>query len=114
MFSVVLAGGGIKKGYIYGTSERHRPPSRTTTRSTVEDLATTVYHQLGIDADKKLMAPGNRPDRDRATAARSVKELLGLNCVITPQHRFARTGHPAVTGQRPDPTPTESDAANAT
>ena len=28
---------------------------------TVEDLATTVYHQLGIDAMKELMAPGDRP-----------------------------------------------------
>ena len=27
----------------------------------VEDLATTVYHCLGIVADKELMAPGNRP-----------------------------------------------------
>ena len=26
-----------------------------------EDLATTVYHQLGIVADKELMSPGNRP-----------------------------------------------------
>ena len=26
-----------------------------------DDLATTVYHQLGIVADKELMAPGNRP-----------------------------------------------------
>ncbi|HZN35451.1 MAG TPA: DUF1501 domain-containing protein, partial [Pirellulaceae bacterium] len=26
-----------------------------------EDLATTVYHQLGIVADKELMAPGGRP-----------------------------------------------------
>ena len=25
------------------------------------DLATTIYHQLGIVADKELMAPGNRP-----------------------------------------------------
>jgi hypothetical protein len=28
---------------------------------TVEDWATTVYHMLGIVADKELMAPGNRP-----------------------------------------------------
>ena len=28
---------------------------------TVEDLAMTVYHQLGINGDKELMAPGNRP-----------------------------------------------------
>ena len=25
------------------------------------DLATTMYHQLGIVADKELMAPGDRP-----------------------------------------------------
>jgi hypothetical protein len=27
----------------------------------VEDLMTTVYNQLGINADKELMAPGPRP-----------------------------------------------------
>ncbi len=44
------------------TARRTRPPaSRRTTRSAVEDLATTVYHRLGIDADKELMAPGDRP-----------------------------------------------------
>jgi hypothetical protein len=26
-----------------------------------EDLATTMYHLLGIVADKELMAPGDRP-----------------------------------------------------
>jgi hypothetical protein len=60
VFSVVLAGGGIKKGYVHGASnatatEPDRDPIGP------EDLATTVYHQLGIVADKELMAPGNRP-----------------------------------------------------
>jgi len=60
VFSVVLAGGGIKKGYIHGASnatgaEPERDPIG------VEDLATTVYHQIGIVADKELMAPGGRP-----------------------------------------------------
>jgi uncharacterized protein (DUF1501 family) len=60
VFSVVLAGGGIKPGLAYGSSdaiaaEPHDDPL------TVEDLATTVYHCLGIVADKELMAPGNRP-----------------------------------------------------
>ncbi|MCH9022357.1 MAG: DUF1501 domain-containing protein, partial [Planctomycetes bacterium] len=27
----------------------------------VPDLATTVYNQIGITADKELMAPGGRP-----------------------------------------------------
>jgi hypothetical protein len=27
----------------------------------VEDWATTIYHCLGVKADKELMAPGDRP-----------------------------------------------------
>jgi hypothetical protein len=60
VFSVVLAGGGIKKGFIYGKSDATASEPEED-GLTVEDLATTVYHQLGIVADKELMAPGNRP-----------------------------------------------------
>lgn len=60
VFSVVLAGGGIKKGYIHGASNATATePERDAIGP--EDLATTVYHQLGIVADKELMAPGGRP-----------------------------------------------------
>jgi len=60
VFSVALAGGGIKGGYIHGASnatatEPEREPMGP------EDLATTVYHLMGIVADKELMAPGSRP-----------------------------------------------------
>ena len=60
MFSVVLAGGGIKKGYVYGSSDAtaSEPDEKPLT---VEDFATTIYNQLGIVADKELMAPGDRP-----------------------------------------------------
>jgi hypothetical protein len=60
VFSVALAGGGIKRGFIYGKSD----PTASEPEEdglTVEDLAHTVYHCLGIDADKKLMSPGDRP-----------------------------------------------------
>jgi hypothetical protein len=60
VFSVVLAGGGIKKGSIFGTSDATASEPEDDPL-TVEDLSTTVYHQLGINADKELMAPGNRP-----------------------------------------------------
>jgi uncharacterized protein (DUF1501 family) len=60
VFSVVLAGGGIKKGFIYGTSDATASEPEDDPL-TVEDLAMTVYHQLGINGEKKLMAPGNRP-----------------------------------------------------
>jgi uncharacterized protein (DUF1501 family) len=60
VFSVVLAGGGIKKGFIYGTSDATATEPENDPL-TVEDLAMTVYRQIGIDATKKLMAPGDRP-----------------------------------------------------
>ena len=60
VFSVVLAGGGVKRGYVMGASNATATePERDAIGP--EDLATTVYHLLGIVADKELMAPGNRP-----------------------------------------------------
>src|SRR5580698_11575605 len=60
VFSVALAGGGVKEGLIYGASNAvASEPDRDEVGPA--DLATTVYHQLGIVADKELMAPGNRP-----------------------------------------------------
>jgi len=60
VFSVVLAGGGVKEGLIHGASNAiASEPDRDDVNPA--DLATTVYHQLGIVADKELMAPGNRP-----------------------------------------------------
>jgi uncharacterized protein (DUF1501 family) len=60
VFSVMLAGGGIKGGMIYGASDptASEPESDPVLPA---DLMTTVYRQLGIIADKELMAPGNRP-----------------------------------------------------
>ncbi len=60
VFSVVLAGGGIKRGIVYGSSNATASEPEENPL-TVEDLATTVYHCLGIVADKELMAPGDRP-----------------------------------------------------
>jgi uncharacterized protein (DUF1501 family) len=60
VFSVVLAGGGIKKGFAYGTSDATASEPENDPLN-VEDLAMTVYHCLGIEGEKKLMSPGNRP-----------------------------------------------------
>ncbi len=74
VFSVVLAGGGIKKGFVYGSSD----PTATEPEDdplTVEDLAMTVYNQLGIDGEKRLIAPGSRPI-DIVRDGKVLKELL--------------------------------------
>jgi hypothetical protein len=60
VFSTMLAGGGIKRGLVYGSSDGLGGEPETDP-VTVADLATTIYNQIGIHADKELMAPGNRP-----------------------------------------------------
>jgi len=59
VFSIVMAGGGIKAGCVHGStdptgSEPDNDPL------TVPDYAATVFHLLGIDTDKSLLA-GTRP-----------------------------------------------------
>jgi len=60
VFSVVMAGGGIKQGIVYGSSNATASEPEDDPLS-VEDWATTIYDRLGIVADKELMAPGDRP-----------------------------------------------------
>ncbi len=60
VFTVVMAGGGLKKGIVYGSSDATASEPEENAL-TVGDWATTIYHQLGIVADKELMAPGDRP-----------------------------------------------------
>jgi hypothetical protein len=75
VFSILLAGGGIKRGQIYGSSD---PTGAEPDADplTVEDMATTIYNQLGINADKELMAPGDRPI-EFVNGGKVVSELLG-------------------------------------
>ena len=60
VFSIILAGGGIKRGFVYGKADA-TSSAPDEDPLTVEDMATTIYNQLGIVADKELMAPGGRP-----------------------------------------------------
>ena len=60
VFSIAMAGGGLKRGLFHGDSD-------TTSSEPIKDavplpdLHTTIYKLLGINADKELMAPGARP-----------------------------------------------------
>ncbi len=75
VFSFAVAGGGFKQGQVYGSSNSTASePEENPVR--VEDVLTTVYHQLGINADKELMAPGNRPI-EIIDGGEVVKGLLG-------------------------------------
>lgn len=60
VFSVAMAGGGVHRGLVHGSSDALGGEPETDQVS-VEDLAQTVYNQLGITGDKELMSPGDRP-----------------------------------------------------
>tara|TARA_Y100000593_G_scaffold49908_1_gene94041 strand:+ start:9563 stop:10828 length:1266 start_codon:yes stop_codon:yes gene_type:complete len=62
VFSIAMAGGGIKKGYIHGTSD----PTGSDPEDdpfTVDKYASTIFHLIGIDPRRELMASGGRPLR---------------------------------------------------
>jgi len=60
VFSVALAGGGIKKGFVYGTSDALGGEPDTNPVGP-EDLAKTMYRLIGINGEKRIVADGTRP-----------------------------------------------------
>jgi hypothetical protein len=62
VFSIAMAGGGVKGGYIHGASD---PTGATPEEDpfTVDNYAATVFSLIGIDPRKELMADGGRPIR---------------------------------------------------
>jgi uncharacterized protein (DUF1501 family) len=74
VFSVLLAGGGVQRGRSYGQSDANgAEPARDAVSPS--DLAATVFHQLGIDPELRLLAPGNRPI-DLVRGGRVLREIL--------------------------------------
>lgn len=60
LFPAVLAGGGIRRGGLYGESDKNAAYATSPTVSP-EDLAATIYHLLGIDPDLRLPDASGRP-----------------------------------------------------
>jgi hypothetical protein len=59
-YTVLLAGGGVKRGYTYGASDKTGAfPAENPVRP--DDLAATVYYILGIDPQTEVYGVGNRP-----------------------------------------------------
>lgn len=74
VFSVVFAGGGFKEGLVYGESTVTGDDVADKPLS-VENLAATLYNQIGIDPEGTIMAPGGRPVKLVYNGS-VVKELL--------------------------------------
>lgn len=59
-YTVLLAGGGVKRGFVYGASDKHGAyPAENMVRP--DDLAATVFYLLGIDPHTEVRGLGNRP-----------------------------------------------------
>jgi hypothetical protein len=74
VFSIALAGGGMKRGYVHGSSDATGGEPDADPLS-VEDYAATIFNQIGIDSSKTLMTPGGRPQAI-VKDGKVVKELL--------------------------------------
>lgn len=59
-YTIMLAGGGIKPGFVFGGSDRIGafPADRPITPG---DIVATMYHALGIDHRRELLDPAQRP-----------------------------------------------------
>ena len=71
-YTVLLAGAGVKGGYVYGESdERAKYPAEKPVRP--EDLAATIFQILGIDPAAEIRDRNNRP---LAIAGNPIREIL--------------------------------------
>lgn len=59
-YTTILAGGGVKRGFILGTSDAlgELPKERPVA---LQDVYATMYHLLGIDSQKSYLNEANRP-----------------------------------------------------
>jgi hypothetical protein len=62
VFSVLMAGAGVKGGQVYGSSDATGSDPKDNPVS-VEDLTATIYDRLGVNPAKEYHAPNGRPVR---------------------------------------------------
>jgi len=59
-YTVLLAGGGVKRGFVYGASDKSGAyPAENPVRP--DDIAATIYYLLGIDPQAEVYDTGKRP-----------------------------------------------------
>ena len=71
-YTVLMAGGGVKQGYTYGSSDAHGMyPDEDAVKP--EDLAATLYYLMGIPPDTEIR---DRSDRPLAIAGNPILDVV--------------------------------------
>jgi hypothetical protein len=73
--SVLLAGGGLKSGWVYGSTDDHGQEP-VDALCTPADLGATLLHQLGIPVETRVTSPGGRPI-EVMPGGRLLRDLIG-------------------------------------
>ena len=74
--SILMFGGGIKKGFVYGKTADERPCTTIENPVVMEDLHATIYHALGIPPDTAYVAERRPVYVTRDGVGKPIKELF--------------------------------------
>ncbi len=75
--SILLWGGGIKKGYVHGATAEERPCKAITEPVLIDQIHQTIYHALGMDPETNYVVEG-RPFYSTPDAkGKALTEVLG-------------------------------------
>ena len=74
--SVLMFGGGIRRGYVYGRTADERPCTTIEKPMPVEDLQATIYHALGIPPDTAYVVEKRPVYVTKDGIGRPAKELF--------------------------------------
>jgi len=74
--SVLMAGGGVKKGFLYGKTADERPCRTIENPVTIEDLHATIYRAMGIPADLAYVVEKRPVYVTRDCKGKAITELM--------------------------------------
>jgi hypothetical protein len=75
--SVLMFGGGMKKGFLYGKTAEERPCRTIENPVTIEDLHATIYRAMGIPADLSYVVEKRPVYVTRDGKGKVIRDLLG-------------------------------------
>lgn len=75
--SILMFGGGVKRGYVYGKTAEERPCSTIENPVIMEDLHATLYHALGIAPDTSYVVERRPVYVTRDGEGRPILDLFG-------------------------------------